>query len=45
MRGIFRLIDGLVSGDPEALYILIFAVVATVVIYIAVEYIRKARNQ
>jgi membrane protein implicated in regulation of membrane protease activity len=44
MRGILRLIDGLLSGDPEALTILIFAVVATLIIYVIAEVVQRRRK-
>jgi len=44
MRGIVRLIDGLSSGDPTATYVLIFAVIGTVVIVAATEVIRRRRG-
>jgi len=43
MRGIIRLVEGLTSGDPTATYVLIFAVVGTVVIVAATEVIRRRR--
>ncbi len=45
MRGMVRLIDGLISGDPTAFGVLVFAVVGTVVIVAATEIIRRARRK
>ena len=41
MRGIGRLIEGLRDGDPTARAVLIFALVGTAVIYLAVRIVRK----
>ncbi len=44
MRGILRLIEGILNGDPEVIPIAIFAVVGTVVLYAVTEIIRKRRK-
>jgi hypothetical protein len=45
MRGIIRLIDGLLRGDQVALYVLIFAVVATIIIVSITEVIQRKRRR
>jgi len=45
MRGILRLIRGLQEGDPEAVYVLIFAIVGTAVIVLTVALVRRRRNR
>lgn len=44
MRGISRLIEGLVAGDPTATSVLIFAVVGTILIVGIVMMIRRRRG-
>lgn len=44
VNGILRLIDGLLRGDPTAVYVLVFAVVGTILILVAVEIIRRRRG-
>ena len=44
LRGIIRLIDGLLTGDPDAPYVLVFAIAGTVIIYLGTEVIRKRRK-
>lgn len=45
MRGMSRLIEGLVSGDPTAPAVLVFAVVGTIVIVGVVAMIRRSRGR
>jgi hypothetical protein len=45
MRGIVRLIDGLLSGDAQAVYILAMAVVATLIIFLISEVAQRRRKQ
>jgi hypothetical protein len=44
MRGILRLIEGILNGDSEVIPVVIFAVVGTAVIYGITEYKRKRRK-
>lgn len=44
MRGIGRLIEELVQGNPRAIGVLIFAVVGTVVIVVITEIIHRRRK-
>lgn len=44
MRGILRLIEGIINGDLEVIPILIFAVLGTALIYAITEYVRKKRK-
>ncbi len=43
MRGMWRLIDGLLRGDTEAAYVLVFAVVGTLAILFIVGAVRRSR--
>ncbi len=45
MRGIIRLIDGLARGDMEAVYVLAFAVVGTVILVAIAEVVQRRRRQ
>jgi hypothetical protein len=44
MRGIIRLIEGIFTGDPDVVPVVIFAVVGTAILYFAAEIIRKRRK-
>jgi hypothetical protein len=44
MRGILRLIEGLLNGDPFAIYVLIFAVAGTAIIYGITEVVQRRRR-
>ena len=44
MRGISRLIEGLMVGDPTATAVLVFTVVGTIVILGVVMVIRRKRG-
>ncbi len=44
MRGIIRLIEGLINGDPDTIYILAFAIGGTIILYAAVEIYRKLKK-
>ena len=45
MRGINRLIEGLLAGDSTAVYVLIFTVVATIIIFTITEIIQRNRKR
>lgn len=45
MRGIIRLIEGLISGDPETVYILVFAVLGGAVIFLITEIVQRNRKR
>ncbi len=45
MRGIIRLIQELHDGNPRAIYVLIFAVVGTVVIVLVAGQVRARRSR
>jgi len=44
IRGIIRLIEGLSRGDPEAFYVLAFAIVGSGMIYLAVQFVRRKKD-
>ncbi len=44
MRGIIRLIEGILTGDPEVVYIVIFAVVGTIVLFAVTEIVQRRRK-
>ncbi len=45
MRGLMRLIDGLIKGDPEAVFVLVFALSGTAVIYAVTQFIRARHRK
>ncbi len=45
MRGILRLIEGLLNNDPTAYFVLGFTVAGTIIILIIVGIIRKQRER
>ncbi len=45
MRGIIRLVQELQAGNPRAIYVLIFAIIATVVIVLVAGQVRARRSR
>jgi hypothetical protein len=45
MRGIVRLVEGLLRGEAEAVYVLVFAVAGTLLIVLITGSIRRRRRQ
>ena len=43
-RGVERLIDGLLRGEAQALYVLVFVIVGTVLIVAATEVVQRRRR-
>jgi hypothetical protein len=44
MRGIVRLIRELQEGDPTAVYMLVFAIIGTIVLVLTAEFIQRRRK-
>ncbi len=44
MRGIIRLIHELQAGNPAAVYVLVFAVVGTVVLVVITQLVQRSRR-
>ena len=44
-RGLVRLFDGLQRGDPQAIAVLLFAIVGTIAIVAVAEWIQRRRRK